>query len=83
MEARLRQLEGRSLAGDSGKARGKADTPKYDKSKQVRSRRLFGCKGELSAQLPYALRCHRRCSNQHASLSSLVMLACRALPACS
>ncbi|KAI8472473.1 MAG: MAR-binding protein [Monoraphidium minutum] len=34
VEARLRQLEGRSQAGESGKPRGKADTPKYDKSRQ-------------------------------------------------
>ena len=34
VEARLRQLEGRAAAGESGKARGKADTPKYDKGRQ-------------------------------------------------
>ncbi|KIZ01982.1 hypothetical protein MNEG_5977 [Monoraphidium neglectum] len=34
VEARLRQLEGRTQAGDSGKPRGKPDTPKYDKSRQ-------------------------------------------------
>lgn len=34
VEARLRQLEGRTQAGESGRPRGKADTPKYDKSRQ-------------------------------------------------
>ena len=34
VEARLRQLEGRAQAGESGKPRGKPDTPKYDKSRQ-------------------------------------------------
>lgn len=34
MEARLRQLEGKLLAGESGRPRGKPDTPKYDASRQ-------------------------------------------------
>jgi len=34
VEARLRQLEGRALGAESGKARGKGETPKYDKSRQ-------------------------------------------------
>ena len=34
MEARLRQLEGKMLASDSGVARGKADIARYDPSRQ-------------------------------------------------
>jgi hypothetical protein len=35
VEARLRQLEGRSLASDAGKARGKAQPAPYEAAKQV------------------------------------------------
>jgi hypothetical protein len=34
VEARLRQLEGKALAGDSGRPRGKPDAPKYDAARQ-------------------------------------------------
>ena len=34
VEARLRQLEGKMLASDSGAARGKADIARYDPSRQ-------------------------------------------------
>ena len=34
MEARLRQLEGRLLAGDAARPRGKAGTPRYDPARQ-------------------------------------------------
>lgn len=34
VEARLRQLEGKMLASDSGVARGKADIARYDPSRQ-------------------------------------------------
>jgi hypothetical protein len=37
VEARLRQLEGRSLASDAGKARGKAQPSPYEAAKQAAS----------------------------------------------
>jgi hypothetical protein len=54
VEARLRQLEGRAAAGESGRARGKGDTPKYDKARQVGGWGVFVrlVRGPVACPLP-------------------------------